>query len=160
MQVAGPRTIAYHDGMTQSAEIELLNRIANSPEVLLEVAPGYLVVDMSTFFGNPRNVMLGDERGVVLFADQGAGRYEMHYLLTKALRGKSALYAIKEAIRALFTHHHASAITGATPRDNLAARAVNRALGGRPYGVCKDSLGRDCINYVLERATWVALSGA
>lgn len=138
----------------------LLNRIANAPEVLSHTAPGHLAVDLSSFFNDPRNVMVGDERGVVLFAYQEAGRYEMHYLLTKSLRGKAALHAIKEALRALFTYHHASAITGATPRENLAARAVNRALGGRPYGVCTDSLGRDCICYVLERATWVALSGA
>lgn len=145
--------------MTCQDAIALLNRVANAPEVIAHTAPGYLAVDLSSFFNDPRNVLFGDERGVMLFAHQGAGRYDMHYLLTAALRGKAALATIKAAMRALFTYHNASAITGATPRENLAARAVNRALGGRPYGVCIDSLGRDCICYVLERATWVALSG-
>lgn len=124
------------------------------------MAPGYLRVDMAAFFDKPGNLMLGDERGVVLFSFLGDSTYQMDYALTSSLRGRDAMQAIRTAIAALFTHHNAHAIIGLTPRTNRAARAVNRALGGRPYGVSVDSQGRDCIKYVLERATWVHLSGA
>lgn len=143
-----------------AADAELLNLVANQPEVLAGTAPGYLAVDLVGFFDRPGNVMLGDARGVMLFGYQGDGVYDMHYLLTSSLRGKNALLTIREAIGALFTYHNAHAIVGATPRDNRAARAMNRALGGRPYGVSVDSQGRDCINYVLERATWAISSAA
>jgi hypothetical protein len=146
--------------MTDPDDIELLNRVAAQPEVLAQVAPGYLSLDLTAFFDNPANIMLGDERGIVLFVALGNGVYGMHYLLTRSLRGPAALRAIKSAISDVFTYHGAHAITGATPRENRAARAVNRALGGHPIGVSEDSLGRPCINYMLERATWVRLSGA
>ena len=137
----------------------LLNRIANQPEVLAGIAPGYLAIDIAAFLDKPSNLMLGDERGVVLFSFLGDSTYQMDYLLTSSLRGPDALRAIKRAIAALFTHRQAHAIIGQTPRDNRPARAMNRALGGRPYGVSVDSQGRHCIDYVLERATWVRLSG-
>jgi hypothetical protein len=143
-----------------SGQSDLLNRIANQPEVRQNIAPGYEAIDLSLFFNSPANVMIGDERGVVLFAPIKPGLYEMHYLMTNSTRGPAALRAIKAAIRALFTYYPAYAITGSTPRDNFAARAVNRALGGRPIGVSTDTSGRCCIDYVLERATWVRLSGA
>lgn len=142
------------------ADVDLLNQIANQPEILAQIAPGYLAVDLSKFLENPRNLMLGDDRGLVLFSHLGNGFYGMDYLLTSSLRGKDALLAIRAAMRALFTQREAHAITGQTPRDNMPARAMNRALGGRPYGVSVDSQGRHCIDYVLERATWVRLSGA
>lgn len=139
---------------------EMLNRVANAPEVIRGLAPGYLAIDLKAFFDSPENVMFGDDRGVVMFVRKDHEHYEMHYLMTRCMRGKAGLLAIKEAIRELFTYHAASVITGSTPRENRAARLVNRALGGRPYGVCVDSQGRDCINYVLERQTWVRFSGA
>lgn len=146
--------------MIKQENIALLNRIANQPEVLQEIAPGYLNLDLARFFDKPSNLMVGDERGVVLFSYLGNGLYRMDYLLTNSLRGPAALRAIRAAIAALFTQREAYAITGQTPRDNRPARAMNRALGGRPYGVSVDSLGRHCIDYTLERATWVRSSGA
>lgn len=146
--------------MIHSDDIELLQRVANQPEVLAGVAPGYLRLDMSHFFERPGNVMFGDDRGVVLFGDYGDHTFDMHYLFTSSCRGRAAHLAIKEAISALFTYHNARAITGAIPRENRASRAMTRALGCRPTGVSVDSQGRDCITYVLERATWVISSGA
>jgi hypothetical protein len=141
-------------------DADLLNCVANQPEILAEIAPGYLRIDLAPFLDKPGNLMLGDERGLVLFSFLGDSTYQMDYLLTSSLRGKNAMRAIRTAISALFTQHQAHAITGQTPRDNRPARAINRALGGRPYGVSVDSQGRHCIDYVLERATWVRSSGA
>lgn len=140
--------------------IELLNDIANRPEVLDGCAPGYAGLNLAEFFNEPNNIMLGDERGVLLFAySDRTDSYEMHYLFTHELRGQAALKACRAAIKTVFTRTGAAAIFGATPRENRAARAMNRALGARPIGVSQDSQGRACINYILERATW-AISSA
>lgn len=141
-------------------KVDTLNHVVNRPEVLAGCAPGYYDVDMTAFFEEPRNVMIGDKRGVVLFAYLGDFTYEMHYLLTDALRGRAAFRLCRKALDTMFTKHHASAICGATPRENRAARAMNRALGAVPVGVSTDSMGRACINYRLERTTWATLSAA
>lgn len=146
--------------MTRADEIALLQRVTNQPEVLAGVAPGYLRLDMGAFFDRPGNFLFGDDRGLVLFGDLGNGVFDVHYLFTSSLRGRAALLTIKEAFSALFTYHNARAITGAIPRENRASRAMTRALGCSPTGISVDSQGRDCINYVLERATWVTFSGA
>lgn len=144
--------------MIRAQQIELLNWVANQPEVLLNMAPGYESVELSKFFRDPKNVMLGDDRGVLLFGHQGSGVYEMHYLFTHALRGRKALLAAKTALKTMFTTYGATKIVGATPRDNQPARVMNRALGGRLTGTSIDGSGRCCLNYELERATWATSS--
>lgn len=148
------------DSDLREDRIALLNMVANQPEILPEVAPGYAEVNLAPFFDNPRNIMIGDERGLLLFGHLGNDEYEIHYLLTCHLRGPRALFAIKKALSYMFTYRNASAIRGSTPRENRAARAMNRALGARPIGESTDSAGRACINYLLERATWAISSAA
>lgn len=135
--------------------ISLLNYVVNQPEVLPFVAPGCEYLDMEPFFNNPANVMLGDERGLVIFAALGDASYEGHYLLTRALPAAQRLPFLRACLVAMFTEHNAHAIRGKTPRDNRAARIVNRALGFLPVGSALDNTGRPCTYYVLERATWV-----
>lgn len=141
-------------------KIKLLNYVVNQPEVLRGVAPGMLSVDMSGFFNSPDALIFGDEHGVVIFSYVGDGIYEGHYLLTDTLSRKRAMARFRGAIRALFTDHNASVINGVTPRDNKAARFVNRALGFHPVGTATDTMGRPCIKYRLERETWVRQSAA
>lgn len=138
---------------------ELLNYVANHPDVLRHIAPGYRDVDLSGFFTVAENVMFGDHRGLILFlAHPSDHTYQMHWLLTDAIRGAAALAMAKAAIETMFTQFDACAITGATPRDNLSARRMNRALGGTPVGVSTDSQGRPCIDYRLERKKWATSS--
>lgn len=137
---------------------QLLNRVLNAPEVILGHAPGLSDLDLSGFAELPGSVVFGDRNGLMLFQYMGDGQYTMHYGLTKRLQGSARMTFIRAAIDDLFTENGASAIVGSTPRVNVLARIVNRALGGRPYGVSVDLQGRDCIDYVLERATWVKLS--
>lgn len=146
--------------MTRNEEIKLLNMLANQPEILPWVAPGFKSVDLSNFFNHPGNLMLGNVRGVVLFAELGEGLWSTHFLFTSSLRGPDALRAIKMAFNSLFTYRNCVAITGLIPRENRASRAIVRALGCRLIGHTVDQHGRACNSYIMERATWVTLSGA
>lgn len=138
----------------------LLNYVANHPDVLPGLAPGHQALDLTGFFAEQRNVMFGDTRGLILFVLLPDGEaFEMHWLLTRAIRGAAALGMARNAVRTMFTNYDCCAIVGATPRENLAARRMNCALGGLPVGVSQDSQGRPCINYRLERRRW-AISSA
>lgn len=144
----------------KTEQVQMLNTIANQPEILPFVAPGYWRVDMADFFERPGNMMLGNDRGVVLFAPMGEGLYNCHFLFTSSMRGADALKAIKMAFSSLFTYRNCVAITGLIPRENRASRAMARALGCRPIGFATDDQGRPCISYMMERTRWVTLSGA
>ncbi len=146
--------------MTRAEEVKLLNMIANQPEVLPWVAPGYDHVDLTDFFDRPGNLMLGNIMGVVLFGAMGEGLYSTHFLFTSSLRGRDALHAIRLAFNSLFTYRDCVAITGLIPRENRASRAMVRALGCRLIGHATDSHGRACNSYIMERGRWVTLSGA
>jgi RimJ/RimL family protein N-acetyltransferase len=138
--------------------LELLNHVANQPEVLHACAPGLDELRLDAFFDEPKNIMLGNELGLILFmyiADFGhGGVYEFHYLLTKALRGRKALLAARMALSAVFRERGAAAVYGSTPAQNLGARAMNRALGAVPASTTEDNFARPCIRYVLTREAW------
>lgn len=136
----------------------LLNRLVNKPGIVEFVAPGYFNVDLSKAALDPRNVIYGDIDGAILFVYIAPQCYGMHYLLTRKRRGKKALSFCRRALNHMFTQFGALAIVGSTPADNLPARVMNNALGGKPVGVSVDSLGRSCVDYVLDRDTWEALS--
>lgn len=142
--------------MEQEEKAFLLNYCANHPDVKPWIAPPELAfVDLTGFLLEPENVMFGDTRGLILFLYQRKNHtYQMHWLLTDAIRGRDAFRMARNAIATMFTKYDCCAITGSTPRDNAPARAMNRALGAVPVGVSTDSLGRSCIDYSLERRTW------
>lgn len=141
--------------MQQVEKAELLSYVANHPDVLPWLAPHLAHVDLSGFMAVPENVMFGDHRGLIIFLYQAKNHtYQLHWLLTEAIRGKTALLMARNAIATMFTNFDCCAITGSTPRDNAPARAMNRALGAVPVGVSTDSQGRACIDYRLERRTW------
>ena len=143
--------------MIKQENIALLNRIANQPEVLQEIAPGYLNLDLTRFFDKPSNLMVGDERGVVLFSYLGSGLYRMDYLLTNSLRGPPLRWRRHQGSRwlALMPASHWTNTPRQPPRkgDESCSRwPALRCICGL--------LGRHCIDYALERATWVRFSGA
>lgn len=131
--------------------VELLNFVANQPEVRRVLAPGHQSIDLTHLLDDPKSCIYGDEHGLVLFVYIGDGEYEGHYLLTDTLNRKDAFAMMRRAITDLFTKQGASAITGVTPRGNLGARAVNRALGFAPVGTATDAARRPCIKYRLEK---------
>lgn len=135
-------------------QVRLLNFVANQPEVRRVIAPGHQSIDMTHFLDDPKNCIFGDEHGLVLFVYIGDGVYEGHYLLTDTADRRKCFAMIRRAITQLFTKQGASAITGATPRGNLGARAFNRALGFAPVGTTTDVAKRPCIKYRLEKDLW------
>lgn len=134
-----------------------LNRIANNPAVKYFVMPAETRIDLSSFLEDPRNLVFGNARGAVIFPYIGQGHYQAHWLLVD-IRGKEALDLGRKALRELFTIHSAHAIHGVTPRDNRAARLMNRALGFTLVGTTTDPAGRPCNEYKLDRETWASLA--
>lgn len=144
--------------------VALLNYIANLPDVLAGLAPGYTSIDLSPFFTNPKNVMLGDTYGCAIFAhrDTEPGVYEGHYMFpedTRIARGWATGSMCRRFLHTMFTEHGAQAIWGFTPTENAAARALSRHLGFAPRGPSLLPSGRPCVMYVLERGSWAKLSG-
>lgn len=137
----------------------LLNSVANQPEVLPGIAPGRDGIDLAHFLDKPSTIMVGDEHGIILLRRDLCGQYEGHYLLTDTSDRRKMMRLARSAIAEAFTKHGASSIKGVTPRENLGARAMNRALGLLPCGNTTDTAGRDCIRYILERKSWQASLG-
>lgn len=141
--------------MTQT-QVQLLNFVANQPEVLAQIAPGFKCVDLSRYLDMPGTLLYGNEHGVLMFVHDIERCYAGHYMFTDTARRREIMSLCRRAITDVFTKHNASAIKGVTPRGNLGARAMNRALGLLPCGFTTDTAGRDCIRYILERKTWQA----
>lgn len=134
-----------------------LNRLANHPSIMPEIAPGYEWCTLEKLYRHPNTVIVGDSLGVIILtcADND-GIIMWHWLLSPKRRGAKALALGRVALKEVFANPKNRAICGITPRSNRAARLMNRALGARPIGYVKDTAGRDCIHYFLERATWEA----
>lgn len=146
-------------------QAERLNRLVNHPDVAQHLAPLYSNLDVSGFFKRPENICIFKGHGAMLFgaipaeATGRAGWYDVHYIFPRH-KGPENLEAARACVHEMFAKHGARVLCGNTPRDNRAARLINRALGSVPMGEGIDSQGRPCIFYVLERATWATLSGA
>lgn len=143
--------------------LELLNHLANLPEVKPHIAPHNgpdEAVDMAPFFTVPQNIMMGNDKGAAIFVwFPQACAYEAHYLFSYDMRGADILHVLAEAATFIFTQTPANAIFGLTPDDNRVAKVVNRAMGSAPIGPMLDRDGRSCTQYILGRTTWAALSG-
>lgn len=145
--------------MTRLATVTEIEAAANDASVLPEIAPGFDFVDMTAFYQRPGNFALIEGDAVALFAEIEPGVVEGHYLFPDSVRGKKAVDAARKIIDTVFTVYQPRAIHGATPRDNRAARVMNRVLGFKPLGRTKeDASGRECVCYELRREEWAVLS--
>lgn len=99
-----------------------------------------------------RNIALTTGAGCMLFCPREDGKYEVHFAFTPPMAGKVLLDVAREMLEHVFTHYGASVIVGSPPRENRAVRTIGYLLGFRPTGtVTTDRLGRECIEYKLER---------
>lgn len=138
-----------------SVSLAELNRLANHPSILPEIAPGYEWCSLEKLYRHPGTVIVGDNLGVILMADaDNSGVIMWHWLLSPRARGVKALTLGRVALKQAFANPKNHAICGITPRSNRAARLMNRALGARPIGHATDTAGRECIAYILERESW------
>lgn len=139
-------------------DAKTLNKAANLPEVLPQVAPGYESIDLSGCLKKQGTIALKCGRAVMLFAARSKkGVYEAHYLFPADIRGKEALGVVKDMLREVFTTYRARVIVGDVPLSHMPARIMSRAAGCLPCGRRYDALGRECIHYRLERDKWAGL---
>lgn len=107
--------------------------------------------EIERVFSAPENVILLDDETLAcaIFEHEGGGVYEMHFLCPG--RGGGRLVALKKMLDTLFTTYGARGIYGYISRQNRAARAAARWLGGlfgEPY---TDAAGRQLVLYSLTR---------
>lgn len=144
----------------RAATVEEIEAALNREEVLRAFHPTAPWISMGAFYSRPGNVALRSVEhpdALALFCETEPGRYELHYLCGPQARGKIALEVLREMFNQIFTLWKARVIFGATPRDNRAARSMNRLLGGLPVGSEIDDQGRECIVYELEASRWAEL---
>lgn len=134
-----------------------LHELINHPDVRPSMAKGSDDLDICHRLDG--SVFCGDmRRGGCLFIyageyDTGA-LYEMHFLFTKAMRGKEALDFARAGLAHVFTAYDAAAIVGAIPLENRASRVMAAALRGEKVAEHPDHSGRMCAVYMLERRRW------
>jgi len=142
------------------ATIQSINQAINRPEVL----SGFLLsaknvedtlLDLSHFYdANPGNLALQTNEGIMLFCPVRK-EYECHACFYPEFSGKLRLLATRQMLQWVFTRKKPIAIVCWPPRDNRAARHMSTLLGFRPTGKVKtDTLGRECLEYRLERESW------
>lgn len=132
-----------------------LNDAVHAPGVKeFVVPPQFERLDMSSFVDDPDNVVLRCGDGVLMFRRMWGFVFEAHYLFPPSVRGAAAVSAAKKMLETMFTTYRASAIHGYTPRENRAARVMNRRLGLTPSGAVPNLNEPDTVHYVLERKTW------
>lgn len=132
-----------------------LNAAVNTPGVKeFVVPPEFDSLDMTSFVDDPDNVVLRYGDAVLMFRRMWGYVFEAHYLFPPSVRGSAAVLAAKKMLETMFTTYRASAIHGHTPRENRAARVMNRRLGLTPSGAVPNLNEPDTVHYVLERKTW------
>lgn len=143
------------DSITTQADLAAL---LNDPELIRRHAPAIARKLAAGIMAVPNVVVLGDTDGMVVFYPEGGGAYDMHYLFPKWARGKEAVDRIKAFMRCLFMEYGATRISGETPIDNLAARRVNRMVGGVPVSIVYNAdAGGQCIKYTLTKDRFLQL---
>lgn len=132
-----------------------LDRVFSDPWILEKAAPGRERVALSDF--PPGTLVIGEpDTGAGLFIPTGRpGEYYGHYAFTSQLRGPTLVRAARRILGEVFTYYGFVRIIGLTPRDNRAARSINRALGFIPTGrTVLDAQGLTCGVYIMEREQW------
>lgn len=110
-----------------------LNMVVNDPSVY-EWGRGASLgrIDLTPVVQNENNYLLMGDYGGVLFLKHQPGIYEAHTQVLPAGRGQWALDTVNEALSWMFTSTDCVDIMTRVPKGNLAARALARAIHGKP----------------------------
>lgn len=136
-----------------------LNEVANDPEVLSAINPFVRRIDLAwaldhTHVPGKAPMLKGCDgvRGCALIIPWADNAYEVHWFFP----GYGGMKAIKAIVDWLFERTDADILFGNTPKANLAARLVNRWLGGKIIGELVDDHGRPSVTFSLSREEWAS----
>ena len=147
--------------MIRTFDASEINLVLNHPDVHSQVSYFTPIggLDAQPLLDDPRNVLLTTKGGGVLFAYQGGGVYDAHIQFLPGFRGKNALNAARDAVKWLFTHTDAVAITARIPVYARGSEYIARAVGFRfrekqPRSWPCDNGPIDAKLYTLTRSSW------
>lgn len=147
--------------MIRTFDASEINRVLNHPSVHSQVAYFTPIGELNVqpLVDDCRNVLLTTEGGGVLFAHLGGGVYDAHIQFLPEFRGKHALNAARDAVRWLFTHTEAVAITARIPAYARGSEYIARAVGFRfrekqPRSWPFENGPIDAKLYTLTRKSW------
>jgi hypothetical protein len=106
--------------------------VANDPRVRAGLGFGTAPLSLGAVMGAPNNHAFGDADGGFIFEALGGGRYDLHTLLSPAVRGRAALARAGEAICRMFVETDATEIVTRTPGNLRHAAFMARRAGFQP----------------------------
>ena len=113
---------------------ELVNAVANAPEVHGHIAQHSEPMDWSPAFTDERIVILSNgEDAVGVFVETAPRYFQTHTMFGATCRGAKALEVAREMIDYMIPEY-ADGIWGATPMSNTNARWFNRQMGAKVIG--------------------------
>lgn len=146
--------------MFKRGTLQEMNDLLNHPKIRPTVTSdikGHL--SLGNFFDpDLKNVALYSILGGLLFANQGDGQYEIHFLFIPGSPGKRLLATARAMLDHMFTQYRACGIQGYPPRDNRAVRLIGSALGFTKISNSDftDQFGVIRVGYELEAGKWAS----
>lgn len=130
------------------------NEIANDPDVLVAINPFVDRIDLAGIFKTPGVWVKGCDgvRGAALIIPWPDNAREIHWYFP----GNGGMKAIRAIVDWVFERTNTDILFGNTPKANLAARVVNRWLGGQTIGELLDDHGRPAVTFSLTREAWAS----
>jgi hypothetical protein len=110
---------------------DVLNAIANDPDVRPWIAPGREPLDLSFQVENRNNILLVGEHGCCMFLRMLPGVYEVHTQVRKEGRGEWTNALAAECVRQMFLRTDAYEIMTRVPKGHLGAKTAAVTVGMR-----------------------------
>jgi len=106
-----------------------MNGFINDPNIRSWVGEGKEPLDATLILGNPKNVVLTSDKGMVAWLWIAHGLYECQPHVTIDGRGEWALDFCRRCAAYMVLGHDLWEAIGGIPKNNLASTAIARALG-------------------------------
>lgn len=138
----------------RETDAELLNRIANHPDVRPTFGYHDGETDLSQLFDHPDSyVVLTDGNSAASIWEWSApGVWQAHFLMLPESRGEYGVAAGKAMCRFMHEQIGARLLWGMTPdsKEFRRAQMFNRLLGAKPAGQITDAANVRCHLFVME----------
>jgi hypothetical protein len=116
---------------------DVLNEIANDPDVRPWIAPGNEPLDLSFQVANRNNILLVGEHGCCMFLHMLPGIYEVHTQVRKEGRGEWTDALTAECARQMFLRTDCYEIMTRVPKGHLGAKTA-AIRGGMRYDFTRE----------------------